>query len=105
MSKRNKINFNTVNRSNFKLLDVGDFHGRLMKRERLEQEAKLKKEQEENERINKIKCPICKSTNKHHHKKYQNNGIMGPGAASWITEEYLVCLNCGIHFSDLKNKL
>lgn len=101
MSKRTKINFNTVNGDNWEYLDVGDFGARLKEQQRLEQEAKKKKEQEETERINKIPCPACKSTNKHHHKKYENNGIIGPGSASWLTEEYLVCLDCGIHFTDI----
>jgi hypothetical protein len=102
MSKRTKINFNTINGGNWEKLDLGDFGARVEEQKRIEREAKLKKEQEEKERINKIKCPACKSINKHHHTKYQNNGILGPGAASWITEEYLICLDCGIHFSDLK---
>ena len=105
MSKRTKINFNTINGDNWKPLDVGDFGARLKEQQRLEWESKKKKEEEEKERINKIPCPTCKSTNKHHHKKYENNGIMGPGSRAWITEEYLVCLNCGVHFTDLtKNK-
>jgi transposase-like protein len=102
MSKRTKINFDTVIGDNWSYLDVGDFGTRLKEQERIEREAQLKKENEEKERIDKIKCPACKSTNKHHHKKYENNGILGPGSASWIVEEYLVCLDCGIHFSDLK---
>ena len=104
MSKRVKINFNTVNGDNWEKLDIGDFGARIKLQEKIEYEARMKKEQEEKERIDSIKCPACKSTNKHHHKKYQNNGILGPGSTSWITEEYLVCLDCGIHFSDLKKK-
>lgn len=106
MSKRVKINFETVNGGNYEKLDIGDFHSRLKEQERLEQEAKKKKEDEEKERINKIPCPVCKSTNKHHHTKYKNNGIMGPGFASWLVDEYLVCLDCGVNFSDInKTKL
>ena len=102
MSKRIKINFDMVNGDDWSKLDIGDFGARVEEQQRIEREKKLKKEQEEKERIDKIKCPACKSTNKHHHKKYQNNGIIGSGSASWIVEEYLVCLDCGIHFSDLK---
>jgi transposase-like protein len=106
MSKRTKINFNTINGLDWGPLDVGDFGARLKEQQRLEQESKRKKEEEEKERINKIPCPVCKSTNKHHHTKYENNGIMGPGYSSWLVDEYLVCLQCGIHFSDLrKNEL
>lgn len=104
MSKRIKINFKTINGDKFKKLDVGDFGARLKEQERLEWEFKNKKEEEEKVRINKIKCPACKSTNKHHHKKYENNGILGPGCSAWLAEEYLVCLDCGIHFGDI-NKI
>lgn len=104
MSKRKKINFNTINDGNWEPLDVGDFGARMKERQRIEREEELKKEQEEKERIDNIKCPACKSTNKRHHKKYENNGILGPGSASWIVEEYLVCLNCGIHFDDINRK-
>jgi hypothetical protein len=102
MSKRTKINFNTINGDNWKKLDVGDFGARIKEQERLEFEKKKKKEEEEKERINNIPCPACTSTNKHHHKKYENNGIIGTGYSSWLIEEYLVCLQCGIHFSDIK---
>ena len=102
MSKRQKINFKTINGDNWEKLDVGDFGARLKEQERLEWENKKKKEQEEKNRIDKIPCPVCKSINKHHHTKYKSNGIMGPGSASWLVEEYLICLDCGIHFTDLK---
>lgn len=103
MSKRIRVNFDTINGDNWEKLDVGDFGARIKEQERLEFEKKKKKEQEEKERINNIPCPTCKSTNKHHHKKYENNGIIGPGYSSWLIEEYLVCLQCGIHFSDINN--
>lgn len=61
MSKRTKINFNTVNGDNWEKLDVGDFGARLKEQQRLEWENKKKKEQEEKERIDKIPCPACKS--------------------------------------------
>lgn len=47
------------------------------------------------------KCSVCKSKEKHHHKKYENNGIIGPGSRGWIAEEYLICMSCGIHYSDI----
>ena len=100
MSKRIKINFNTINGDNWEKLDVGDFGARIKELERLEFENKKKKEEEEKERINKITCPVCKSTNKHHYRKHDNNGIIGPGYSSWVVEEYLICLDCGIHFND-----
>lgn len=101
MSKRTKINFKTINDGKYEKLDIGDFGARVKEQERLEWEKKKKKEQEEKERINKIPCPVCKSTNKHHHTKYQNNGVYGPGASSWLVEEYLICLSCGVHFSNM----
>ena len=46
MSKRTKINFNTINGDNWKKLDVGDFGARIKEQERLEFEKKKKKEEE-----------------------------------------------------------
>lgn len=101
MSKRVKINFNNINGDNWKKLDVGDFNTRLKERQKLERESKQKEKEKEVERIKTIKCPACKSTNKHHHQKYGSNGIMGPGRTSWLVEDYLICLDCGIHFNDV----
>jgi uncharacterized protein YbaR (Trm112 family) len=69
-----------------------------------EEELKIKQEEEnkEKKRIEKIKCPVCKSIEKAHYVKRKNNGIIGPGFNSWVKEEYLICQNCGIHYSDLK---
>jgi transposase-like protein len=62
-------------------------------------EEKAKKEKE---RLSNIKCPLCKSKNKNHVVKSENNGVMGPGYSSWETENYYVCLDCGIMYKDLE---
>ena len=53
------------------------------------------KEQEKS-RIAVIQCPSCKSTDKEHIVKSNDNGIFGPGYHSWIVEEHFVCNKCGI---------
>lgn len=55
------------------------------------------------DRINKIKCPVCKSKEKHRSIQRDSNGIMGPGHSSWTVEEYFVCKKCGVMYKDLKS--
>jgi len=81
-------------------IDMSNFWTNRKKQELAEQERKQKEREEEKERINKIECPVCKSTDKIHHIKRNSNGIMGPGHSSWVVEEYLICKGCGIHYSD-----
>jgi len=57
--------------------------------------------EEENNRRDSIECPVCKSKNKQNVKKTDSNNIYGPGSRSWVTEEYLVCNDCGIMYKDL----
>jgi len=61
-------------------------------------------EKEEQERIDKLKCPSCKSTDKEHIIKSNSNGIIGPGYHSWLIDEYFVCNNCGIMFKDISKR-
>ena len=61
----------------------------------------IKEKEQEEERINKIECPVCKSTDKIQRIKRKTNGIIGPGHSSWVTDDYLVCRSCGIHYDDV----
>ena len=73
--------------------------------EKAEKEREKKKEawdKKEFKRFKNIKCPVCQSTKKENITKTANNGIIGPGYSSWVTEEYLVCGNCGVMYKDLK---
>ena len=49
----------------------------------------------------KVKCPLCKSLKKTYIRDTESNGIIGPGSASWVNDEYIVCMNCGIMYKDL----
>jgi transposase-like protein len=82
-------------------IDFSNFWADVNKRKEQEEELKRKMEEQEVVRINEIKCPVCKSTDKIHYIKRNNNGIIGPGFSSWITEEYLICKSCGIHYNDI----
>ena len=86
-------------------IDLSNWYANRKKQELAEQERKRKEREQEEERINKIECPVCKSTDKIHHIKRNSNGIIGPGHSSWITDEYLICKGCGIHYSDIKKSL
>ena len=82
-------------------IDMSNWYVNQKKRELAEQERKRKEREQEEERINKIECPVCKSTDKIHRIKRKSNGIMGPGHSSWVTDDYLVCRSCGIHYDDI----
>lgn len=82
-------------------IDLTNFYKDKLEREQKELEEKRKEEELEKERINKIEYPLCKSTDKIHHIKRNNNGIIGSGYSSWITDEYFICKGCGIHYNDI----
>lgn len=46
-------------------------------------------------------CPACKSTNTQDASIRENNGIYGPGAASWVVEEKSLCNDCGVYFKPM----
>lgn len=78
--------------------------------EALDVDAILKEKEETKERIrqaeqgklDKMKCPVCGSTNKEHVVKTNNNGVFGPGYHSWVTEDYFVCKDCGVMYKQVK---
>lgn len=82
-------------------IDLSNFYKDKLEREQKELEERRKEEELEKERINKIECLLCKSTDKIHHIKRNNNGIIGSGYSSWVTDEYLICKSCGLHYSDI----
>lgn len=49
-----------------------------------------------------IRCPVCKSENIADNSTYQNNGIIGPGCASWKTSDSRSCNDCGVIFKPVK---
>lgn len=59
------------------------------------------KENEEQDRLDKIICPCCKGNKKQRKAHSSSNGIIGPGSNSYITDEYLFCLDCGTMYKDL----
>ena len=69
--------------------------------QKIKEDARKEAQRIEKERIDKIKCPSCKSTDKKHVVKRDSNGVCGPGYATWITDEYFVCKDCGTRFEDL----
>jgi protein-arginine kinase activator protein McsA len=89
------------------LIAIEDFlkeggYEKAVEKRRLEVEAEKKAEED---RIKSLKCPSCKSTSKEFVQHRNDNGIIGPGYASWVTNEYYVCKKCGTMFKDLnKNK-
>ncbi len=71
----------------------------------LEKENKVRQEKAEKQRqnhFNNIECPVCKSTKKVNVVKTDSNKVYGPGYSSWVTEDYLICQNCGVMYKDLK---
>lgn len=82
-------------------IDMSHWYENQRKREEAENKKRAEEKLAEETRINQIECPVCKSTGKIHYVKRNSNGIMGPGHSSWVTEEYLICKSCGIHYSDV----
>lgn len=78
--------------------------------EAIDIEEVMKERKKANERVQKleegklndVKCPVCKSTNKKHVVHRENNGVLGSGYASWITDDYFVCQDCGVMFKNIK---
>ena len=68
---------------------------------RAEAAAKEEARKKEEERIDKLPCPVCKSMDKAHIVKSGSNDIIGPGYRSWVIDEYYVCNECGVMFRDL----
>jgi DNA-directed RNA polymerase subunit RPC12/RpoP len=64
----------------------------------------LKQEETEAKRLENIECPLCKSKNKKHINIRKNNGIIGPGYHSSSIIDFYLCLDCGIHYSDINKK-
>lgn len=64
--------------------------------------VKKKMEQDEEDRVKNLKCPCCKSIEKSHFIDREHNGIYGSGSRAWIRQEYIVCLSCGVHYTDLE---
>lgn len=104
MSKRKKISLEDIN---YTKIDLTNFWEDKRKREEAEA-LRIKAEREKEEkRVSDIKCPVCKSKNKLPYVERGNNGIYGSGYSSWIVREYLICKECGVHYSDIekiKNK-
>lgn len=99
MSRRIKIK-----RSEGTPVDMSNWYDNRKKSEEALQKKREVEKELEKKRIDAIQCPLCKSTDKLHNIKSQSNGIMGPGHSSWITEDYLICKSCGIHYNDI-NKM
>ena len=47
-------------------------------------------------------CPSCNSNNVKVVEKRNNNGIIGPGYASWVVDSYFSCKDCGTRFDKIK---
>jgi C4-type Zn-finger protein len=86
---------------NWTPVDMSQVYKNMEESRKREQEQKRIEEEKEELRINKIKCPICKSTDKINHIRRDSNGIMGSGFNSWVIEQYLICKSCGVHYSDI----
>lgn len=65
------------------------------------EESKKKAEEIEKKRIDDMKCPVCKSTDKGFVSHGKDNGIFGPGYHYSETDSYWVCHKCGVMYKDL----
>jgi hypothetical protein len=49
-------------------------------------------------------CPCCKSVNTYDNSVYEHNGIMGPGAASYLVQLMWCCSDCGVLFKPVNKQ-
>ena len=98
-----KITFER-NLNKFSEINMNDLYKYNKEREEKEFEKYNQEIEAKKERVEKLNCPACKSIKKSCYRKYESNGVMGPGGYSKIVEEYYICQNCGIHYSDLNKK-
>jgi len=75
-----------------------DWYEKAKEENRKDEQIAHKKEEE---RIEKLKCPLCTSPDKKRIIKSENNGILGPSYHSWAIDEYFVCKKCGTMFKDV----
>lgn len=53
----------------------------------------------ENKKSKLPECPVCKTNEKVSLiENRKDNGIIGPGFASWVVDAYYSCKKCGIRF-------
>ena len=120
VSKRVKINFDTINKfssgfkpmlpDGFKKLDSTKIYEQ--RRKELEKEVKESEERykretgEEKTRIEKLKCPCCKSVKKTPVTITHRDGPLVCGGRNNVEKlaDYNVCQNCGVMYVDLKKK-
>lgn len=104
MGKREKTSLEKINEGKYTPIDMSKYFEEQQKAYlndilRYEKETK-----QEYQRIEKLECPACKSKKKKYHCERNSNGIYGPGHHSFITNEYYICENCGVHYSDINKK-
>ena len=51
----------------------------------------------------KVICPVCESENIKDISTYENNGLLGPGAAAWKTFDVRRCNECGVLFQPIES--
>jgi len=117
VSKRVKINFKSINnlpegfkRVDFKKVDSDKIYEQ--RKKELEQEVKESEErykretEEEKVRIEKLKCPCCKSVKKTPVTITHRDGPLVCGGRNNVEKlaDYNVCQNCGVMYVDLNKK-
>jgi len=117
VSKRVKINFNTINklpegfkRIDFKKVDSSKIYEQ--RKKELEQEVKESEERYKREteaekiRVEKLKCPCCKSVKKTPVTITHMDGPLVCGGRNSVQKlaDYNVCQNCGVMYVDLNKK-
>jgi len=103
MSKRTKVSLNEILKD-AKPIDMSEYHRRREEERKADEERYRRELKEEEERVKKMTCPLCKSTEKERNVSSISNGVMGPGYHSRKIADHYVCMNCGVHYSDLNRK-
>lgn len=51
-----------------------------------------------------LPCPACKSNETEPKELRSNNGILGPGYASWVDNQWMSCKRCGVRFDPVEDE-
>lgn len=86
------------------IFDPASIYEALHKIEQEAEEERKRKERAEQNRIDRMECPVCKSNDKTRHNIVKDNGILGPGYESHVVMTYYECNTCGVHYSDINRK-
>ncbi len=103
MSRRFKSSMEEILKD-AKPIDMSEYYKRMDEERKIAEERYSSALKEEETRVKNMKCPLCKSKKKERNISSVSNGVMGPGHHSRKIADHYICMDCGIHYSDLNKQ-